>query len=518
MYNNILFVLILFFLSLIYLKKFKSKQENFEQEIEGNDMTLPELGKDNEVYLYDFTENNLSIEENTKGELMKYYKFTSISPSKIIIKLKDIKDSFYISFYIKFNTPIKNGENRQTFVKFISGENKTNWSLFKFNNHVYGSINKDFHKFHSLINENTTKKETVPETVSETKKETDPETDSDDNKYHFVLITKKGNKVSFKLDEEIIEDLELEDPIGDSYIVFGGDNNNLLDEITQFDGNISNIQYKYAEPDVEAAEMSQCNFYPNGSSKINCRENCNSFNTLTCDGAICNNICNACKDSVSCPWTNDADKNINYIPGAPSPIRTTAGNKRVVLEWKKPFEGTNGTINSYIVIVKESYPSKDNTSNDEMIYNFDANDCENCQYEIKDLKNTVYYDISVKSQNTVHVGTEVKNNISASCSNIETIAPIGPINIKDYHSSLIESDEEIEMIYNNTLKEQVSCNQPQYNSGLTLDDLDMSKYDSEGLTARVLGTEPDEQNTLNNTYLETDKISDDIIQYLGNIE
>ena len=80
--------------------------------------------------------------------------------------------------------------------------------------------------------------------------------------------------------------------------------------------------------------------------------------------------------------------------------RTLPGDKKIIVEWKKPFEGVHGKITNYIINqAKESYPV-DNHGHEQMVYNFKSNDCVNCQYEIKDLKNTVY-DISVKSQNQV---------------------------------------------------------------------------------------------------------------------
>ena len=157
-----------------------------------------------------------------------------------------------------------------------------------------------------------------------------------------------------------------------------------------------------------------------------------------------------------------------------------------------------------------------------MIYNFDATDCENCQYEIKDLKNTIYYDISVKSQNRVLENNSVKNNISSTCSNIETVAPIGPINVKDYHPSLVESDEEIKMIYNkNPTGENVTCDQKKYKHKYSIiDNLDMNKYSELGILNTLTDgkSEFNNLNNNNNNNYNISKIQDDIQQYLGDIE
>jgi len=494
MYTNIIFVLLIFILSLIYLNKFKLNREGFD------DHNGIENIKKNKVYFYNFNEKNKNVEEDNNEELINFYKFTSEdykdkNTSKIVLKLEDNNQlkEFYISFYVKFEDI--NNKQKQTFIKFISGNNKTVWSLLKFNNNVYVSVNKGYKKFYTPINMKNKEQ---------------------NGEYYRILIHKEEDKLTFRLNEEIIDDITVPEVSENSFIVFGGAKTNLLTDISEFNGNISNIEYKYGAPE-KGVEEKLCKFYPKGSNQDNCESLCNKSNSLDCNTSICKKICEGCKDMVSCQWLDPETKPPNYIPDAPYPIRSTAGNKRVLLEWKKPFEGTNGKIKSYIVIVKESYPSNANQTNDEMIYNFNANDCENCQYEINDLKNTIYYDISVKSQNTIIENSEVKHNISKNCSNIETIAPIGPINIKDYHPSLIESDEEIELIYNKNNKNGGSCRQNN-KDGLEIDKLDMSKYSGSGISKRILGENYEDNLNLNNNYLDYNEISDDIKQYLGGIE
>ena len=88
-----------------------------------------------------------------------------------------------------------------------------------------------------------------------------------------------------------------------------------------------------------------------------------------------------------------------------------------------------------------------------MIYNFKSNNCVNCQYEIQNLKNTVYYDISVKSQNEISdTNQNVQNYLSKDCSETAISAPIGPLNLNDYHPSLIESDETIKDLYDSGIE------------------------------------------------------------------
>ena len=451
---------------------------------------------DNTIYFYNTTTEHEENKDNDK--LMKFYTFDN-PKSKIIIKLKSVLPEFFISFYVKFgdnrttSTP-KTGSKREIFIKQISNDNKTYWSIFKFNNSLYYSVNKEYYKFYTPL-------------------------DTNKDQYYFVAFIKKDNKLTFKINNEPQTKI-IEKNIENSIIVFGGSDKNLINEPTNFNGKISTIRYGYYTPDLQDIGMPRCKFYPSGDSLDTCTTNCIESNSRSCSNTICDKLCRGCQDKISCKWVHAPTHPHNPIPNAPEPIRTTAGNKRVIVEWKKPFEGTTGKIVSYIITVKESYP-KDKSSNDEMIYNFEANECENCQYEIKDLKNTIYYDISVKSQNRVIENKTIINNISKTCSNIETVAPIGPINVKDYHPSLVESDEEIQMIYNNNPSGgDITCDQKKYkfDSQNTLDSIDINKYSENGIMNEINDTELLNTNTNKPDHnINSDNTSDDILQYLGDL-
>lgn len=505
MYKNILFLTVIFIFSLIYINKFKKDTfiEDFEDPtgwVTPPTTTQDPGDKKNDIYFYNTTTEHEENKDKTK--LMKFYKFDN-PKSKIIIKLNMDLTKFFISFYIKFSdnrttsTP-KTGSKREIFIKQISKDNKTHWSIFKFNNNLYYSVNKEYYKFYTSL-------------------------DPDKDQYYFVAFIKTNNELTFKINNEP-QTKTIEKGIEESVIVFGGSDKNLLDSPTNFNGKISTIRYGYYPPDLQDIEMPRCKFYPSGDSRETCKKNCIESDPRSCSDTICNKLCDACQDKISCKWVHaPTTQPKNPIPNAPEPIRTTAGNKRVIVEWKKPFEGTNGKIVSYIITVKEAYPI-DKSSNDEMIYNFDANDCENCQYEIKDLKNTIYYDISVKSQNRVIDTDTIINNISKTCSNIETVAPIGPINAKDYHPSLVESDEEIQMIYNNNPSGgNITCDQKKYkfDSQNTIDSIDINKYSKNGILNELTDTGllNNNANNATNTYnnMNSSNTPSDILQYLGDL-
>ena len=452
--------------------------------------------KVNTIFKYNIKEN---IVENTNSDkLMKSYTFDT--DSKIIVALeKTESDNFFISFYVKFdedeiNTTPSSETKSKIFIKHISQQNKNYWSMFRYNNNIYYSINKGFHKLLTPIK----------------------------NEYYKIVVSWVGSMLTFRVNNEP-QDITIDNIIKPkSYIVFGGSKDNMVTGTSNFKGSISEIIYAYKNQDGDkATQMEQCKFYPKGANKTKCVSDCLLYNKINCKKEICNELCNSCNDKITCQWLPAETEKPNPVPNAPDPIRTTAGNKRIIVEWKKPFEGTNGKIVSYIITVKEAYP-RDKSSNDEMIYNFDATDCENCQYEIKDLKNTIYYDISVKSQNRVLENNSVKNNISSTCSNIETVAPIGPINVKDYHPSLVESDEEIKMIYNkNPTGENVTCDQKKYKHKYSIiDNLDMNKYSELGILNTLTDgkSEFNNLNNNNNNNYNISKIQDDIQQYLGDIE
>ena len=60
--------------------------------------------------------------------------------------------------------------------------------------------------------------------------------------------------------------------------------------------------------------------------------------------------------------------------------------------------------------------------------------CSVCEYLVTGLRNQVYYDIGTRAVNEVGI---------SEMSNIETVAPQGPISSREISDSLVETDNEI---------------------------------------------------------------------------
>jgi hypothetical protein len=101
------------------------------------------------------------------------------------------------------------------------------------------------------------------------------------------------------------------------------------------------------------------------------------------------------------------------------------------LRFKTPHDG-NSPIKSFLVIVKKSY------KNDGFVKlaNIDISSCgeNSCRYGLQGLDNQEFYDVMVRSVNSVGMSP---------FSNVETIAPDGEMASKQISSALLETDDEI---------------------------------------------------------------------------
>ena len=129
-----------------------------------------------------------------------------------------------------------------------------------------------------------------------------------------------------------------------------------------------------------------------------------------------------------CPWLKDI-KIFDKSPPDPPKIRGFPGDGKILIEWRKPFNG-RGTINNYIIMVYETFNKKNGVQ-----INIASNPtCDLCEHEIKNLKNQVYYDIIVKAVNNIGIG---------SSSNIITIAPNGEKLKNDLNNIFYELDTDL---------------------------------------------------------------------------
>lgn len=220
-------------------------------------------------------------------------------------------------------------------------------------------------------------------------------------------------------------------------IKFGSDKFNenryigLIGGITYLDNN------EYSRDDICALfkncklESTKCLFTASGTDITDCVKKCSGY----CRPKECMNKCLECNDNVKCKWVTkpkeeDIDVNIN-IPKAPK-IRVIPGDKKVFIDFKKPkdIDDNDVQIDEYIIYVQESF----NKMSGVRIIVMDKANCDVCEHIVTNLKNEVYYNIAVKSKNDA--GT-------SEISNIEVVAPNGPISNKQISDTLIETNNEL---------------------------------------------------------------------------
>lgn len=149
-----------------------------------------------------------------------------------------------------------------------------------------------------------------------------------------------------------------------------------------------------------------------------------------------------------CPWFKEIK---NLEQSSPPEIRGFPGDGKILIEWKEPH--SNKVITHYIITAYEAYNNKSgliiNTLNNK-------DKCKLCEYEIKGLKNQVYYDIIVQSVNNLGIGEK---------SNIITLAPNGEKLKNGLNNIFYELDDDLEKSIK-PLDIDMSCNNKGFNNNL----------------------------------------------------
>ena len=193
-------------------------------------------------------------------------------------------------------------------------------------------------------------------------------------------------------------------------------------------------------------ESTECSFVPYGPNVMDCIKSCSN----NCKSEECQEICLDCNDPDSCAWVERTSENTRLgsdadVPEAPQIRAISYDEGKVLLDWKKP-ETTGGNIDSYVIVVYESF----NRANGIRTSVLSNPTCSVCEYMVTGLRNQVYYDIGVRAVNEVGI---------SEMSNVETIAPQGPISSREISDSLVETDNEImKDFYKDLNISQNSCN------------------------------------------------------------
>ena len=240
-------------------------------------------------------------------------------------------------------------------------------------------------------------------------------------KYNYMIITLKNNKsdeipeITFNLNNRL-NVFKLKEKKGEKINV-----SHL--SINKFNGHVGKILlYNNIVEKEELCKKFLCNlscFIPDNryANIVDCIKACNK----SCrDIKKCQKTCINCEfdDFIPsneqkfsmCPWLKETKILDKSTPDSPT-IRAFPGDGKILVEWVRPFNG-KVDISHYIVTVYETF-NKENG----LKINISGNaECQVCEHEIKNLKNQVSYDVSVRAVNNLGIGKE---------SNIESITPNG---------------------------------------------------------------------------------------------
>ena len=259
--------------------------------------------------------------------------------------------------------------------------------------------------------------------------------------YNVVFVfNQESKKIKLYVNGNLsYEDIENLSEYQTETIKFGSDKFNenrfigLIGGITYLDNN------EYSRDEICSLfrncklETTKCLFTATGTDITDCVKKCSGF----CRPQECMNKCLECNDNIKCKWVINKDEvlepskvDIN-IPNPPK-IRVIPGDKKVFIDFKKPRDINNNEvqIDDYVIYIQEAF----NKMSGIRIVLMDKANCDVCEHLITNLKNEVYYNIGVKSRNEAGM---------SEISNIEVVAPNGPISNKQISNTLIETNNEL---------------------------------------------------------------------------
>ena len=430
METNYIFLILLIIFSYLCYKSYNiHDKENFK--IVDKVIKIP----DRSNILPDSEGNTLAVFKNVKKyknlELQdKVVKAIVFNKSEMkLTNLENIRE-FTLTFNIKF----KNTTDLQIIISSLDVNKSLLWSLYISNNKLFLKFKKKQRKFNIRMNKNN---------------------------IYYIIINFSNDYINVYLDGEIKKIESKDEYEFNNNIIIGGLNRGtkLISPLKNcLVGNI-NLYKQIIDPLKLAGDFSTCEFIPGGSTKQRCIAKCNSISN--CDSTYCSKVCNECIDYRKCKWVPEPTKKpVGITPSPtiadPPKIKCFAGDGEIYVKFKIPGKLTNDTfeysgnipIKSFLIVVKKSY----NPGGFVKLLHLEEKKCSydrGCQYKVTDLENNVLYDVMVKSINSIGI---------SDFSNVETIAPNGPIKMKQISSALIESDDEIKDVVNKKFnKDNLGC-------------------------------------------------------------
>ena len=232
-------------------------------------------------------------------------------------------------------------------------------------------------------------------------------------------------------------------------------------------------------------EIFNCNlncFEPDGSKDYDGNVNDCIQDCMSSCGDIqkCQKICINCEvegqywdnetKMKKCPWLKNIKVLDQSVPDAPK-IRGYPGDGKILVEWKKPFDGRS-EITNYIVLYYESFNKKNGIN----VSISGQSDLDILEYQISNLKNKTFYDVEIRAVNAKGIGKP---------SNIISIAPNGNIVTNNNRNIFSELEDELQKEVENTQMDFM-CNLHNFDSvGHTLDYYDEDMTDIKNYIEKI---------------------------------
>ena len=433
--------------------KLIEKFQVYRQDIPNSDMVYEIHGQ---------APSELAIDPIDPNKSMRVQRLNQNSEIMIGRKSEDIYKDFSVGFYFKLSNP--NITNNYIFsTKDMSDNENLNISMdaenltisFEGNEQII-PIDQNFQEEYSYIflKGDLQTDDFIPRLIII----------YNNNKYEMVLNNKEAERVNVRK------------------FIFGNNSRSS----TGFSGFIGKI--KVFNEIISREVMCRyynCNlscFVPDGSKTYNgdpnecikdCFSQCGDIN-------ICQKICINCEVDGTfwdkeeklrrCPWLSEIKVLDATIPEAPK-IRGFAGDKKILIEWKKPFNGRS-EISNYIILYYESFNKQSGANIN--ISSKSNNDI--LEYQIENLKNKTYYDIEVRAVNNKGIGPP---------SNIVSIAPNGSVLTNTNQNIFNELGGELQKEVDNT-RMDFMCNINNFDSiGHTLDYYEDDMKDIKGYIKKL---------------------------------
>jgi hypothetical protein len=397
---------------------------------------------------------NFAIDPVDPNKNMRIQQFDDISEILYGRKTKNIYKDFSLGFYFKLDNP--NTINHYLFSAKDSSDNETmNISIdsenliivFEDNEQVI-PLDKNYNEEYSylFLKANLQTTDFIPKLTIILNNTT----------YQMVLRNREAERLNIKK------------------FIFGNNSRSA----TGFKGSIGKIKlYNEIVSREVMCKHFNCNlscFIPDGTKTYNNDPNVCIKDCMTQCGDImkCQQICINCEvegefwdkeeKSRRCPWLSDIKIMDATLPEAPQ-IRGFPGDQKILIEWRKPFNGRSD-ITNYIILYYETFNKQSGIN-----VNISAkSDNDILDYPIENIKNKTYYDIEVRAVNGKGIGPP---------SNIVSIAPNGNVLSNNNQNMFNELGDDLQKQVDNT-RMDFMCNVNNFDSvGHTLDYYDEDMTD-----------------------------------------